>query len=289
VSSHKKLKVRLASYSRLHDLTKAIQLVALSKLKIAQDARKEENESLSSFKKPYTKFNSFENIFLNYMIIPVTSDKSCCGAINTNILDELFNYIVILLENQKEFNIFLIGKKGKGFLKKNYSSNYKYNVSNITKELVSFLTTVCIYEKMQNIKADVCIIIFNHLYSIFEQGTSIYQALSFFHFKRILAIQLNESTESIFWSSLFMGNATETNFLLDYYSFVMTLLFLKSFHENELSELGGRITSMQNASKNALELMQRLKILFNKARQAYITNELIEIVSCLNALTDVAN
>ena len=289
MSSHKKLKVRLASYSRLHDLTKAIQLVALSKLKIAQDARKEENESLSSFKKPYIKFNAFENIFLNYMLLPVTSDKSCCGAINTNILDELFNYIVILIENQKEFTIFLIGKKGKGFLKKNYSSSYKYNVSNITKELVSFLTTVCIYEKMQNIKADVCIIIFNHLYSIFEQGTSIYQALSFFHFKRILSIQLNESNESIFWSSLFMCNASETTFLLDYYTFVLTLLFLKAFHENELSELGGRITSMQNASKNALELMQRLKILFNKARQAYITNELIEIVSCLNALTDVVN
>ena len=260
--------------------------MALSKLKIAQDSRKEENESLSSFKKPNTKFNSFDMIFNNYMIIPVTSDKSCCGAINTNIVDELYNYIVILIENQKEFHIFLIGKKGKGFLKKNYSSNYKYNASNITKEAVSLLTTVCIYEKMLHIKADVCIIIFNHLYSIFEQGTSIYQALSYTHFTRILAVQLNASTESIFWSSLFVGTENETFFLQDYYSFVMTLLFLKAFHENELSELGGRITSMQNSSKNALELMQRLKILFNKARQAYITNELIEIVSCLNALLE---
>lgn len=221
------------------------------------------------------------------MVIPVTSDKSCCGAINTNILDELYNYLAMVQENKKDFNIFLIGKKGKGFLKKNYNSNYKYNVSNITKEPVSFLTTVCIYEKMVALKADVCIIIFNHLYSIFEQGTSIYQAVSFINFTRILTIQLNESNESIFWSALFNGTATETSFLYDYYCFVMTLLFLKAFHENELSELGGRITSMQSASKNALELMLILKILFNKARQAYITNELIEIVSCLNALVEV--
>jgi F-type H+-transporting ATPase subunit gamma len=287
ISSHKKLKVRLASYSRLHDLTKAIQLVALSKLKIIQDSRKEENESLSSFKKPYTKINTFDSVYNQYLIIPVTSDKSCCGAINTNIIDELYNYVVILRENQKEFFILLIGKKGKGFLKKNYSSNYKYNVSNITKEVISLLTTVCIVEKMQTLKTDICIIIFNHLYSIFEQGTSIYVVVSFAQFIRILAIQLNSSHESIFWSALLSANDRETSFLQDYYLFVITLLFLKAFHENELSELGGRITSMQNASKNALELMQRLKILFNKARQAYITNELIEIVSCLNALVDV--
>lgn len=267
-------------------MTKAIQLVALSKLKIIQDSRKEENESLSSFKKPYTNLNTFENIYTNYLLIPVTSDKSCCGAINTNIIDELYNYVVILLENQKEFFILLIGKKGKGFLKKNYSSNYKYNVSNITKEVVSLLTTVCIFEKMNTLKIDICIIIFNHLYSIFEQGTSLYVSVSYSNFIKILAIQLNTSNESIFWSALINSNDNENTFLLDYYSFIITLLFLKAFHENELSELGGRITSMQNASKNALELMQRLKILFNKARQAYITNELIEIVSCLNALVE---
>lgn len=286
MSLHKKLKVRLGSYNRLHDLTKAIQLVALSKLKIAQDQRKEDNESLSSFKKTFSRTNPLDHIYMKYMLFPITSDKSCCGAINTNIVDEVFNYTVVLIENVKEFIVFLIGKKGKSFLKKNYSAQYVFNASNLTKEMVSFVTMLMIHEKMNNLKMDICILIFNHLYTIFEQGTSIYQAVSYNHFTRNLYIQLNESIDNIFWTSLFTKQEEENDFIFAYNNFAVILLLVKAFHENELSEFGGRITSMQNASKNALELMQRLRILFNKARQAYITNELIEIVSCLNALME---
>lgn len=88
--------------------------------------------------------------------------------------------------------------------------------------------------------------------------------------------------------SLLVAQEEDIYFYKDLYSFSFSLILLKSLHENEMSELGGRITAMQNASKNAQELIQKLKLLFNKSRQAYITNELIEIVSCLNSLEFVS-
>jgi F-type H+-transporting ATPase subunit gamma len=170
MSLYKKLKVQLGSYERLYELTQAIQLVALSKLKIAQDARKKENDSLGSLKKLFAIAPQMNNVGNMYMLIPVTSDKSCCGSINTNILDELFNYMISIKELNKEYKVFLIGKKGKGFLKKNCTSSYVKNVSNLSKEAISMLTTTIIAEKINKHAFDRCVILFNHLYSIFEQA-----------------------------------------------------------------------------------------------------------------------
>lgn len=286
MSQYKKLKVQLASYERLAELTQAIQLVALSKLKIAQDQRKKENESLSSFKKLFSISSQIERdpTIHMHVLIPVTSDKSCCGSINTNCMDELFNYMVSLKEKNKDYLIFLVGKKGKTFLKKMCSSNYIKNVSNLSKETISLLTSMVVLEKLNTIKYDKCTIVFNHLYSVFEQGIVLYEVLSYDNFIKNILIQLNQGMDSIFWNSILENAQQDIFFVRDLYEFGLSLVLLKSFHENELSELGGRITAMQNASKNAQEIITKLKLQFNKARQAYITNELIEIVSCLNSL-----
>lgn len=133
---------------------------------------------------------------------------------------------------------------------------------------------------------DRCVIFFNHLYSIFEQGTVYYDVLSYDKYVTNIYHHLNSgvSNESVFWMSLLVAQEDNINFYNDLYTFSFSLIILKSLHENEMSELGGRITAMQNASKNAQELILKIRLLFNKSRQAYITNELIEIVSCLNSL-----
>nr|YP_009370724.1 ATP synthase F1 subunit gamma [Eukaryota sp. BB2]AQL10430.1 ATP synthase F1 subunit gamma [Eukaryota sp. BB2] len=284
MSLHKKLKVQLGSYERLYELTQAIQLVALSKLKIAQDIRKKENDSLSSLKKLFSISQQLKYAGSVYLLMPVTSDKSCCGSINTNILDELFNYILFMKELNKDYIVFLIGKKGKNFLQKNCGIAYVKNVSNLSKESISLLTTTIISEKVYNFTFDRCVILFNHLYSVFEQGPAIYEVLSYAHFVNNLHLKRNEGVDTVFWSSILDNVEGNIYFTKDLYDFCFALILLKAFRENELSELGGRITAMQNASKNALEIIQRLRLQFNKARQSYITNELIEIVSCLNAL-----
>jgi len=285
MSLYKKLKIQLGSYERLAELTQAIQLVALSKLKIAQDQRKKENESLSSLKKLFTVASQMEasNIQM-HLLIPVTSDKSCCGSINTNCLDELFSYMISIKEQGKDYLVFLIGKKGKSFLKKTCSSNYIKNISNLTKETTSLLTATVVMEKANLITFDKCVIIFNHLYSVFEQGIVLYEVLSYNNFVKNLHLQRNHGLDTIFWSSVLENEEEDIFFLKDLYEYSFSLILLKAFHENELSELGGRITAMQNASKNAQEIIAKLKLQFNKARQSYITNELIEIVSCLNSL-----
>jgi F-type H+-transporting ATPase subunit gamma len=284
MSLYKKLKIQLASYERLAELTQAIQLVALSKLKIAQDQRKKENESLGSLKKLFSVVPGSDLPIQMYLLVPVTSDKSCCGSINTNCVDELFNYMCSIKEYDKDYLVFLIGKKGKSFLKKTCSSNYVKNISNLTKETTSLLTAVVVLEKINQIKFDKCVIIFNHLYSVFEQGIVLYEVLSYDNFVKNMHLQCNKGLDPVFWNSVLENEQEDVFFLRDLYEYCFALILLKAFHENELSELGGRITAMQNASKNAQEIIAKLKLQFNKARQSYITNELIEIVSCLNSL-----
>lgn len=73
-------------------------------------------------------------------------------------------------------------------------------------------------------------------------------------------------------------------FLNDLYNFSFSLTLLDALEENELSELGARACAMENASQNAKKLITALELEYNKARQANITNELIEIVSCVESI-----
>jgi len=173
-------------------------------------------------------------------LLPVTSDKSCCGSINTNVLDELLSYIDYLKEISKDYIVFLIGKKGKSFLKKNVISFYNKCICNLTKEIMSLLSTSIIFEKMIQFQFDRCIVLFNHLYSIFEQGTVYYDILSYDKYVLNIYNHLNNGnvTDSVFWMSLIVAQEEDMNFYNDLYSFSVSLILLKSLHENEMSELG---------------------------------------------------
>ena len=93
-------------------------------------------------------------------------------------------------------------------------------------------------------------------------------------------INIYNSYQALLFSSLI---DISDSFIKDFYFFLLSLVLLKALHQNELSELSGRITSMQNASNNSKDIMKKVSLEYNKARQSYITNELIEIMSALIA------
>src|SRR5574338_133265 len=284
MSKAKKLLKVVLSYNSLHELTKAIQLVALSRLRIIKEGAGKEAIALSSIKKLFDCSAKIDSIAQTYLVVPITSDKSCCGPINTNILDQLMTQTILLREQNKEFSIFLIGRKGRTYVSRFFENNYIKNVANINKEETTLLTSSIIAEKISSCKFDKCIFLFNHLYSVFDQSPSVYHMLSYDHFISNIYVKLNGGSDVLFWSALIEKVDSNALFLRDLYDFSFAVVLLSALRENELSELGGRVTAMQSASSNAAKIRDKMRLTYNKARQSYITNELIEIVSCITSL-----
>lgn len=279
--NHKQILSNLNSYKKLYELTKAIQLVAMSKLSALR--KKEENRSLMpSYLLLSKEVQKFEG---ESLIVPVTTDRSCCGSINNNIMDVVKYYSQIL---KSSYYIFLIGKKGVSLSKKFYSTEFIYNLTEVTKYNLSVITMTILMEKMQEFSSDMqisnYILIYNYFKNIVSQNVASIELDSKSGFLGSLSNKLNTFS--------YLNNILDNkhaNFLSDLYDYMLYSVLIKILYENEMSEYGARASSMRNASKNAEELIAKLQLQYNKARQTHITNELIEIISCVNSIMSSDN
>jgi ATP synthase F1 gamma subunit len=273
--NHKQILTKLNSYKNLYELTKAIQLVALSKLRALK--KKELNRSLYP---AYVLGNVKKIEESNSILIPITTDRSCCGSINNNIMDVVKYYSQII---KASYYLFLVGKKGQSLSKKFYNTELLYNLTEVTKYNLSIVTITILVEKLKDynndLKVDNYIFIYNYFKNIVSQQVCSLQIQSEIGFFKNLSERLNQFS--------YLTNILENKhnyFLGDLYDYILYTVLIKVLYENEMSEYGARASSMRNASKNAEELIAKLQLQYNKARQAHITNELIEIISCVNSI-----
>ena len=121
---------------------------------------------------------------------------------------------------------------------------------------------------------------------MYKRQVSYYDVCSFsFFFNNIVTRAKDGDKLSHIYSSFLNSLSGDSNFaplMDDFYTYSISLIALDALEENEYSALGARATAMNNATKNVSELIDRLRLSYNKARQETITNELIEIVSCVN-------
>lgn len=274
--NHKQILSNLNSYKNLYELTKAIQLVAMSKLSALR--KKEENRALLPANIMLSKDTKDWNN--EVLFIPVTTDRSCCGSINNNIMDVVKYYSQIL---KTTYSIFLIGKKGVSISKKFYSAEFIYNLTEITKYNLSIVTMTVLMEKLQEFNSDLNIstyvLIYNYFKNIVSQNVASIELDSKASFIENIPNKLNKFS--------YINNILESkhsHFTSDLYDYLLFSVLIKVMYENEMSEYGARASSMRNASKNAEELIAKLQLQYNKARQTHITNELIEIISCVNSI-----
>lgn len=279
--NHKQILSKLKSYKSLHELTKAIQLVAMSKLRSLK--KKEPNRGLLSSYRLISPVKQHNKECI--LIMPVTTDKSCCGSINNNIMDIVKYYNQSLKDS---FKIFLIGKKGVSISKKFYRNEFIYNLVELTKYNLSIITVMILIEKIkektQENNFTNYIIIYNYFKNIVTQKVASLTVQSENIFLLDLSDKLNNYS--------FINNVIEgkhNSFLRDLYDYSLYSVLIKVLYENEMSEYGARASSMRNASKNAEDLIAKLQLQYNKARQAHITNELIEIISCVNSIMSSDN
>lgn len=282
------IKSRIKGVKSTQQITKAMKMVAAAKLRRAQEnvvnARPYARKIWQTLSHLATENDLNTNPFFvqreikNLAYVIVTADRGLCGAFNSNIIKEAVRNINEDLNNTKvNVHLFNVGKKGFDFFsKRNYNLYYK-NLGLFSS--LKYSEALSISQKIISAYLDgtfdKVIIIYNEFKSIIQQKIVVEQ---------FLPITLD--TE-------YTDKKNQPNFIyeMDQKSIFEYMLpkHLKAqiwriLLESNASELGARMTAMDNASTNAKELIRTLQLKYNKERQAAITKELLEIVAGANAL-----
>jgi F-type H+-transporting ATPase subunit gamma len=281
----RKLKKKLVSYIKFKELAKSIKLVALSQLNNFKKKISSRGIPLSSVI-PFFDSKNYNVENIKCLVVPIGVDKSCCGPHNGNVFKRTEKLIDNLLDSNKLVGLFTIGNRTKDYFKKYYSNLLVTNVYNVDKEPLSLTTSFIMTEKMLSKTYDRFYFVFNRYYTPFLQKTTIYEVIGLSGFYKI-ALNLQHTRklglgEDFYHFIYKLDNETLQHILDDVYNHSFSMVLLDALEENEYSSLGARVTAMDNSSTNAAKMIETMNLLYNKARQASITNELIEIVSAAN-------
>ena len=280
----KEIRNRISSVSSTMQITSAMKMVSAAKLKKAQDAitamRPYSNklteilQSLSSSMDSDNKFSQNREV-KKVLIVSITSNRGLCGGFNSNILKksaELANSTY----KDNDVSFVAIGKKGNDFLQKSFNvdSNYIDIFDNLNMANVSLIAE-SLMSKFVNEEFDKIDIIYNKFKNAATQIVLNEQ---------FLPISQNEDTSNNNLDYVFEPSKTEIIEELIPKSLKNQLF--KAIRDSWASEHGARMTAMHKATDNATELRDDLKLVYNQARQAAITNEILEIVGGAEALNN---
>jgi F-type H+-transporting ATPase subunit gamma len=289
----KDLKTRIASVKSTRKITKAMQMVAAAKLRRAQEA--------AEMSRPYAeRFNAVMGRLAAsvggsdsapkllsgtgsddvHLLIVMTSERGLCGGFNTNIVKKAKTHAQKLQSEGKSVKFLTVGKKGRDQLKREYGDKLVGHVDLTDVKRIS-------YADAQGIAKDVL--------GRFDEGEFDVATLFYAEFvnvvsqvpqaQQIIPASYDESAgDDADSSTLFDYEPSEEAILADLLPRGVATAIFSGLLENAASEQGARMSAMDNATRNAGEMIEDLTIEFNRSRQAVITNELIEIISGAEAL-----
>ena len=285
------LKKRIASVKSTQKITKAMKMVAAAKLRRAQDSAEKG--------RPYSE--KMNNVILNlsngisdkenaprllsgtgsdkiHLCVVMTSDRGLCGGFNTNIIKKAKAYFSKVSEEGKELKIITVGSKGNDQLKRTFGDKIIENISFKNSKNVNYFDAdkvgKMIIEKFEKEEFDVCTIFYNQFKNVITQ---IPQA------QQIIPLEADKKDGELDGSS-YEFEPDEDEILSNLLPKNISTQIFKAMLENSASEQGSRMSAMDNATRNAGEMVDKLTIEYNRSRQAAITKELIEIISGAESL-----
>ncbi|NCT18842.1 MAG: ATP synthase F1 subunit gamma [Flavobacteriaceae bacterium CG_4_8_14_3_um_filter_34_10] len=286
----KEIRNRITSVSSTMQITSAMKMVSAAKLKKAQDAitamRPYANKltqllqtlSASLDGDSGSKFAE-EREVKSVLIVPVTSNRGLAGAFNTNIIKEA-KHLAATEYAGKKVDFYTIGKKGNDILKKTHSVIQN---NNAIFDALDFESVSVIAEKLMELfmegKYDKIVLVYNQFKNAATQIVVKEQFLPIIPMQLAEESTVNQNSDYIFEPS----KEEIVNQLIP--KSLKTQLFT-GIRDSVASEHGARMTAMHKATDNATELRDALKLSYNKARQASITNEILEIVGGAEALNN---
>ena len=290
----KDLKIRIESVKSTRKITKAMQMVAAAKLRKAQEAAEEARPYAKRMARVLNKLTtSVSDISTGsplligngknekFLIIVATSERGLCGAFNSSIVRLAKSHISDLLSDDKRVDILTIGKKGREQLKREFGDSMTDHVDLSTIKKMTYeeasIISESILEKFSRKEFDVAMIFYNQFESVISQIPKVQQLIPVE--KKNEADSDNEIVELSY-----AYEPDEQEIIEDLLPKAIATKVFTALLENGASEQGARMSAMDNATRNAGEMIDKLTIQFNRSRQAAITNELIEIISGAEAL-----
>ena len=283
----KEIRNRIASVSSTMQITSAMKMVSAAKLKKAQDAitamrpyadkLTELIQNLSSTlegvsQNPYTQVREKQNI----LILAITSNRGLCGAFNSNVIKKT-RQLIETEYAQQTTSLITIGKKGSEVLGKTGKVVASYD--EVFDDLTYERTGLIAQEIMDHFAAgryDEVVVVYNRFKNAATQIVQVEPYLPI--------IAKSQEAETVQTDYLFEPSQPEiVNTLLPK---ALKMQVYKVLRDSFASEHGARMTAMHKATDNATELRDQLKLTYNKARQAAITNEILEIVGGAEALNN---
>ncbi len=287
------LKKRIKSVKSTQKITKAMKMVAAAKLRKAQESAEKG--------RPYSE--KMLNIILNlsktieknsdapklisgsgkdntYLCVVMTADRGLCGGFNTNICKLAKKKFKNFLKDGKQIKIITVGTKGYDQIKREYGKFIIKQISLKDKKKITFKDAdeigANIITLFENKEFDKCILFYNNFKNVITQ---IPQSQQIIPVELKLDSKTNENQ-----NTFYEFEPDETEILEELLPKNISTQIFKAFLENAASEQGSRMTAMDNATRNAGDLVDKLTINYNRSRQASITKELIEIISGAESL-----
>ena len=298
MSNLKELKNRITSVKSTQKITSAMKMVAASRLKRAQEA--------AEAARPYAERmgRMMASILGNpgaavggkllsgtgsdgvHMIVVVTSDRGLCGGFNSSISRASRQRIRELLADNKAVKILCVGRKGRDQLKMEFGDAIVASYEGIGKAGVQFAEARDIAGKVIDMfnagEFDICTVIYNKFISVISQEVTPLQ---------IIPVQLPEYDKPSEAQDKIPGvqasyefEPSEEEILTDLLPANLNVQIYRALLESLASEHGARMSAMDNATRNAGDMIDDLSMIYNRSRQAKITSELIEIISGAEAL-----
>jgi len=294
--SLKDLRVRIRSVQSTQKITAAMKVVAASRLRRAQEQAEAARpysqrmeRVLSSLAARMTGLPTAPPLLVGtgkdetHLIVVATSDRGLAGGFNASILREARRRIRELEAAGKRVMILIVGRKGRDGLRRDYGRMIHDSLTDIGRRHLSFDEARDVAERILVLfragSFDVCTIIYNRFRSAITQIVTAQQLIPFPIEADDEASRISPATAGVYEfepsEEEILGDLLPQNLAVQVYTALL---------ENAASEQGARMTAMDNATRNAGDMIARLTLNYNRTRQAAITKELIEIISGAESL-----
>lgn len=289
--SLKDLKTRINSVKSTQKITSAMKMVAAAKLRRAQDSAEKGRpyadrmqqivNSLASKADPISApqllvGNGKDN---THLLVVVSADRGLCGGFNGAITRQTRTEVARLRGEGKTVKLLMVGRKSADALRRELGDSYIDSLEGIQGTAVEYADAASIGETVRNGfeagEFDVCTVIFNKFKSAISQEVTL---------KRLIPAEVGEDTQDNDAGVSYEYEPDEEELLAAVLPRNISTQVYSALLESSAAELAARMTAMDNATRNAGDLIERLTLVYNRTRQATITKELIEIISGAEAV-----
>ena len=289
------LRRRIRSVKNTRQITKAMKMVSAAKLRRAQEQAMAARPYAQAMDKILASLGaSFKGgtgprLLAGtgsdkvHLLIVATADRGLCGAFNSSIVREARRTIRTLLNDGKTVKIFCVGRKGREQLRRDYNSMIVETITDLGRPRLTFgdarKVTARVMEMFDAGEFDVASVVFNQFKSAMTQIVTVQQLIP-----PPAPAAGTASAPSSMGGAVYEFEPDEAEILADLLPRNLTVQIFRVLLENAASFYGSQMTAMDNASRNAGDVIKKLTLRMNRSRQASITKELIEIISGAEAV-----